>query len=616
MGIRHSTFSYHLTSAERRDDIGLLGHRDLRPNRTGCGVHADPVGFPRGQTTVDLLRHHARVHGNELVFGFLDTETRLAESLSYRSLLRRATGFAHLLLELDLRGKTALLAFPHGPEFIVAFFAAHIMGVVPVPVKLPRRREEAAVLSRVARDAEAAAVLVSGRHQQAIMQRLAADRGLARLPVIAEEADGGDPGEIQVPVQAGDLALLQYTSGSTSDPKGVEITHANLIANSEMIRTGFGNDRTTISVSWLPMYHDMGLIGGVLEPLYVGFPGYFLNPVAVLQQPSRWLTAISRWRATVSGGPNFGYELCVQRPPREDSGPLDLSSWRVACNGAEPVLATTIERFCSRFAAAGFSPRAFYPCYGLAEATLMVTGGQPSDAVRTMSIDAEQLAYGRVAGRQNGASARRLVGCGGPLPGTELAIVDPVTGRQAAAGRVGEIWVAGPGVAAGYRNRQAESAHTFRALQADQPGMTFLRTGDVGFVADGQLFVVGRLRDKIDVRGRNLYPEDIELTVIGACASWEATGCAVFAADGPAAMGIVVAVELPRRAGDVPVREVAARVREQVSTAHGVAVRDVVAVGRWHLPRTSSGKVRRSECARRYMSGALSNPSAPDETGP
>ena len=567
------------------------------------------------ESIVEVLRHRARLHGDELLYGFLDQNGRLTDSLSYQSLLGRASGFARILLELGLHGRTALIACPHGPEFIVAFFAANMAGVVPVPVKLPRRREEAAVLSRIAADAEAAAILVAGWQRSAIGQRLAADQALARLQIIAVEGEAGAR-EIQCEVRADDLALLQYTSGATSDPKGVEVTHANLIANSEIIRTGFGNDRTSVTVSWLPMYHDMGLIGGVLQPLYVGFPEYFLSPIAVLQQPSRWLTAVSRWRATVSGGPNFGYELCLRRPPRDESEPLDLSAWRVAYTGAEPVLAATIDRFCSRFAADGFAPRAFYPCYGLAEATLMVTGGHPADHVRTVDVDAEQLAHGRVARREDGPSIRRLVSCGGPLPGTELAIVDPATLRRAAAGQVGEIWVAGPGVAAGYRNRQGESRRTFGACLTGRPETNFLRTGDLGFVVDGQLFVVGRLRDKINVRGRNLYPEDVELTVIGACTRWGVTGCAVFATADPANVGVVVAVELPRR-GDVSSGEIAAEVREKVSAAHGVAVHDVVALRSGQLPRTSSGKVRRSECARRYKpskvtSGVMAGNAAPD----
>ncbi|WP_052433445.1 fatty acyl-AMP ligase [Streptacidiphilus carbonis] len=576
------------------------------------GPQKDPGGgdwHAPGETIVEVLRHRARLHGDQPLYGFLDSEAELTESLSYASLLRRAAGLARLLLELGLSGRRVLLGFPQGPEFIVAFFAANIAGVVPIPIKLPRRVEEAVALSLIAADSGAAAILVAGKHRAVVAEQFAAEPTLAGLRVICEQAGGEQAGgtEPDVAVRAGDVALIQYTSGSTMAPRGVQVTHANLIANSEMIRTGFGNDSTSVSLVWLPMFHDMGLVGGVLQPLYTGFPQYFLSPSAVLQRPSRWLTAISRWRATISGGPNFGYEMCVRRPPHEGAEPLDLSSWKLAFTGAEPVLATTVERFCSRFAEAGFSPRAFYPCYGLAEATLIVTGGQRGDAVHMVSVDGEEMARGIVA-RAEGPSAWRLVGCGDARPGVGLAIVDPETEQPVGADQVGEIWVAGPGVAAGYWNRPEESRRTFGARLRDRPDTAFLRTGDLGFVTDDQLFVVGRLRDRIVIRGRNFYPEDIEMTAITACTRWDAAGCAVFAADDSAAKavsGIVVAVELPSRVDEVTQREMAAHVRAAVVSTHGVTVSDVVAVGRWHLPRTSSGKVRRSECRRRYNSGVL-----------
>lgn len=563
-----------------------------------------------GQTLVDVLRNRARDHAGETLFGFLDPDARLAETMSYASLLRRATGFARHLVCQGLSGKSALLVYPQGPEFVVAFFAANIAGVVPVPVKLPRRREGAAALRRMAADAAAAAVLVAERQRTTVGERFASEPALAGLPALSEPADSGQDGaaDVGVTVRPGDVALLQYTSGSTSIPKGVQVTHKNLLTNSEIMRVALGNNRASIEVSWLPMHHDMGLIGCVLQPLYVGFPAYFLSPAAVLQEPGRWLTAVSRWRATLSGGPNFGYELCVRRPPREGSEPLDLSGWQVAYNGSEPILASTVERFCDSFAAAGFSPRAFYPCYGLAEATLMVTCRHRSDDVRTMTVDGEQLARGSVARCEPGPTARRLVGSGRPQPGVRLAIADPQTGRAAGAGRVGEIWVAGPSVAAGYRNRPGDTGAIFGARLPGRPGTAFLRTGDLGFVDDGELFVVGRLHDRIVIRGRNLHPEDIETTAITACAPWEPTGAAVFAPGDPATEdipGIVVAVELSRRVNGEMHRELTGRLREAIGLAHGVAVSDVVPVARWHLPRTTSGKVRRSECAGRYLSGAL-----------
>ncbi|MGH3252034.1 MAG: fatty acyl-AMP ligase [Trebonia sp.] len=560
-----------------------------------------------GQTLVEVLKYRAHLHHDKLLFGFLDSELRITQSLTYGSLLSRATRFAGLLSSSGLAGQRALLAYPQGPDFVVAFFAANIAGVIPVPVKIPRREEEFARFARMGVDAEATAILVPAK-QQSIFERIVAQGQLAELRTLSEPVDGEQVADLpsSLQVSADDVALLQYTSGSTSSPKGIQVTHANMVANLECIRTGFEHDSATISLSWLPMFHDMGLIGHVLEPLYVGFPAYFLNPTLVIQEPGRWLRAISRFRVTATGGPNFGYELCLKRPPREEAGALDLSTWKVAYTASETIRASTIEEFSKQFAAVGFSPRAFYPCYGLAEATLIVTGGQADDEVLTVSVDGEQLARGLVVPSEDVATARRLVSCGPPRPGVQVVIVDPQAELPSATGHVGEIWVAGPTVAAGYRGNPEETRRVFGARLPGWPGTAFLRTGDLGFLDGNELFVVGRLHDMIIIRGRNLYPEDIEATVTAACAEWNPTGCAVFADGDPTAEAtaeIVVALEFFLSAGQLDRDKVASRARAQVANAYGVTVRDVVFAAR--LPRTSSGKIRRSECARRYQLDVL-----------
>jgi len=569
----------------------------------------DAVGHWRspGRTLVEVLEHRANLSEEELLFGFLDSELRVAQSLTYGSLFSRATRFAGRLSASGLAGQCVLLAYPQGPDFVVAFFAANMAGAIPVPVKVPRRDEEIARLSRIALDAGATALLILEK-QRSAFERIVSKGLPGSLQVLCEPAVGepvpGVPSSLRI--SAGDVALLQYTSGSTGAPKGIQVTHANLLANLDFIRTGFENDNATISMSWLPMFHDMGLIGHVLEPLYVGFPAYFLSPALVVQDPDRWLRAISRFRVTATGGPNFGYELCLRRPRREDAQALDLSTWMVAYTASEPILAPTIDEFTRRFAPAGFSPRAFYPCYGLAEATLIVTGGRADDDVRIVSVDSEQLAHGLVVASEDGAIARRLVSSGPPRPGVDLVIVNPDTGLPAETGHVGEIWVAGPSVAAGYQGKPEETRKVFGARLPDHPGIPFLRTGDLGFLDGGQLFVVGRLNDRIIIRGRNLYPEDIEATVTAACAEWDPTGCAVFADDDHgvgAATGIVVALEFLLSYGEINQDEVASRARAAVVKTYGVAVGDVAFAAR--LPRTSSGKIRRSESARRYQSGAL-----------
>lgn len=573
-----------------------------RPNTTLASQWRSP-----GQTLVEVLRHRAALHEDELLFGFLDSELRVAESLTYGSLIKRATRFARLLLANELTGQSALLAYPQGPDFVVAFFAANMAGVVPVPVKIPRREEELPRFSQMATDADVAAILIHEKRQSAF-ERVLSQGHLGNLPTLSEPAGDEQAADqsSSLQVSSADIALLQYTSGSTSTPKGIQVTHANLLANLELIRTGFENDRNTISLSWLPMFHDMGLIGHVLEPLYVGFPAYFLNPTLVIQEPSRWLRAISRFRVTATGGPNFGYELCLKRPPGNEADTPDLSTWKVAYTASEPILASTIERFSRQFASAGFSPRAFYPCYGLAEATLIVTGGQAEEKVSIVSVDGGQLAHGRVVPSTDETTARRLVSSGPPRPGVDVVVVDPQTELPAAAGAVGEIWVAGPMVAAGYRGKPEETRRVFGARLPDRPGANYLRTGDLGFLENGQLFVIGRLHDMIIIRGRNLYPEDVETAVTAACAEWDPTGCAVFADSDPhieATNEIVVALEFLLQADELDEDKVASRVRAQVASTYGVTVRDVVFAPR--LPRTTSGKIRRSECTRRYQFGTL-----------
>lgn len=561
-----------------------------------------------GETLTEVLTYRARRQHDELLFGFLDADLQVVKSLTYGSLLTRATRFAGLLSASGLAGQCVLLAYPQGPDFVVAFLAANMAGVIPVPVKIPRRDEEIAQLSMMAMDAGVVAILGLAK-QQPSFERIISQGHMGRVRVLCEPPVGDPVPDIPASFQVSpdDVALLQYTSGSTGNPKGIQVTHANLIADLECIRTGFENNSATISLSWLPMFHDMGLIGHVLEPLYVGFPAYFLNPNLVVQDPGRWLQAISRFRVTATGGPNFGYELCVRRPPRqEEAAALDLSCWKVAYTASEPVLASTIDQFVGKFAPAGFAPRAFYPCYGLAEATLIVTGGRAEDEVRTISVDSEQLALGIVVPSKGAPGARRLVASGPPRPGVEVVIVDPDTGQPAEAVRIGEIWVAGPTVAAGYRAKPAETRRVFGARLPGRPETPFLRTGDLGFLDEGQLFVVGRLKDMIIIRGRNFYPEDIETTVGAVCAEWNPTACAVFADGDPGTditTGIVVALEFIFPPDAMDQDQVASRVRAAVANTYGVAVRSVVFAAR--LPKTSSGKIRRLESAHRYQSGSL-----------
>ncbi|MBV9790945.1 MAG: amino acid adenylation domain-containing protein, partial [Chloroflexi bacterium] len=403
------------------------------------------------------------------------------------------------------------------------------------------------------------------------------------------------------------LAFLQFTSGSTAAPKGVMVSHGNLLHNEALIKQGFGHtdDNTTV-VGWLPLYHDMGLIGNVLQPLYLGRPCVLMSPVAFLQSPFRWLQAISQYKATTSGGPNFAYDLCARKITPEQRATLDLSSWTVAFNGAEPIRNETLERFAATFAECGFRKEAFYPCYGLAEATLFVTGSVPRQPVVTATIDTAALERDRIVlAAPDADDAQTMVGSGRVWGDQILAIVDPATGLRCASDQVGEIWVKGPSMAHGYWNQPEESERTFRARIADTGEGPFMRTGDLGFVRDGELFVTGRLKDLIIIRGRNHYPQDIELTVERSHPALR-PGCgAAFSLNVNDEERLVVVQEVEREHRNTPVDEMAAAVRKAVAEHHELQVYAVVLLRPNGILKTSSGKIQRNASRVAYLAGKL-----------
>ena len=417
------------------------------------------------------------------------------------------------------------------------------------------------------------------------------------------------------------IALLQYTSGSTSAPRGVVLTHGNLMSNSELICRFFGHTTESRGMIWLPPYHDMGLIGGIIQPLYAGFPVTLMSPADFLRRPLRWLEEISRTRATSSGGPNFAYDLCVRKTTAAERARLDLSSWQVAFNGAEPISAATMERFAQAFAPSGFRREAFHPCYGLAEATLMVTGGLPWSGGDADSFDAAALASGEAVRAADMGSARRLVPCGHAPSGQQVAIVDPAIRTKRADGHIGEVWISGPSVAQSYWHRPAETRETFGARLADGGEGAFLRSGDLGFVRGGELFVTGRIKDLVIVRGRNHYPQDIEATAERSNPVLR-PGCgAAFTVPDGDQERLVVVHEVTRQAEAIDVAEVARAVRGAVTTEHQVRVHTVVLLPPGGIPKTSSGKIQRGLCAAMFESSDLpelgrDTISADAETGP
>jgi amino acid adenylation domain-containing protein len=532
----------------------------------------------RPSTLAGLLKVRAAESPDREAYVFLAEDGSEAERVTWSELDARARAVARALRQASCPpigpGERALLLYPPGLDFIAAFFGCLYAGVVAVPAYPPRLNDRSqSRLRAIVADATPKAALttigIAGRVPELAGVRWIATDGLPTPPETGPELPDPDPDAV---------AFLQYTSGSTSTPKGVMVTHANLVHNERMIGQAFAMDEDSVVVGWLPLYHDMGLIGNVLQPLHAGARCVLMSPVAFLQRPRRWLEAIHRYRGTTSGGPNFAYELCVRKiPPAEREG-LDLSSWRVAFNGAEPVRAHTLEAFAEAFAPCGFRASSFYPCYGLAEATLFVTGGAP------------RAEDGRVSS-------------GRAWDGQRLAIVHPDRREELPAGSEGEIWIAGPSVAAGYWGNPEATERDFRARLATGRG-PFLRTGDLGILRGGELFVTGRIKDLIILRGRNHYPQDIELTAQRSHPDLRPDGGAAFAVEIEGEERLVVVQEVERRRRD-GLEELAAAVRRAVAEEHEVQPYEVVLVRTGTVPKTSSGKVRRQACRERYLAGEL-----------
>ena len=566
-----------------------------------------PGTFFGPSTLVELVRHRAKYQRDEVAFKYLVDGEEDVVDMTNGELDRRARAIGTWLEAHHLSGERALLVYPPGLEFITAFFGCLYAGVVAVPVYPPRRNRSLERIQAIADDAEAKVALttnaVLARIESLIDEtpHLKEVTWLSTCTLADETADHWEMPDIH----ADTLAFLQYTSGSTGAPKGVMLNHANLVHNSALISYGFEHSRSGKGVFWLPSYHDMGLIGGILQPLYVGRPNVLMSPMAFLQRPFRWLSAITRFRGTTSGGPNFAYQLCVDRITEEQIDQLDLSSWEVAFNGAEPVRADTLEAFSKKFARCGFRPEAFYPCYGLAEATLIVTGGWAKMAPVIRAFDAQALAEDRAQPVAAASpSAKRLVGCGENLGDQRVVIADPETRRPLDEGGVGDVWVSGPSVALGYWRRHDATEDVFKARLAESGEGPFLRTGDLGFISEGELFITGRRKDLIIHHGVNIYPQDVEKTVQESHPRLRADCGGVFSVEVGGTERLVVVQEVERHRGVDPA-EVVDAIRRAVSAEHEIGLDAILLVKAGSVPKTTSGKIQRHACRAGYLEGTL-----------
>jgi acyl-CoA synthetase (AMP-forming)/AMP-acid ligase II len=564
---------------------------------------------PEALTLADLLRSQADAEPERVTFRYLPESGADPLTLCNAGLERRARAIAVVLRETGVRaGDRVLLVYPQGLDYIAAFFACAYVGAAAVPVVPPRPHRPLSRLEATAADARAAAALTTRgllARLQSYLDQAPHLRGLRWLASDAISEDLGAAWRAQA-VGPADLALVQYTSGSTAEPKGVMLSHANVLRNMAMLEECFAITPESRGVSWLPPYHDMGFMSATVLPLYCGCLATLLSPLAFLQHPVQWLRAVTQARATHSGGPNFAYELCARKVTEEQKAGLNLSSWQVAFVGAEPIRKETLDRFLTAFARCGFRGRSFCPCYGLAEATLLVTGCRAAarPAVQAVAADAlEQHHVVPVSPEQ--AGARPLVGCGQPVQDGQVVIADPETGTACGPGGIGEIWIGGSNVAQGYWDRPAETAQTFRARLAGTGDGPFLRSGDLGFLSGGELFVTGRRKDLLIIRGCNHYPQDIELTVAKSHSALQPDGGAAFSIEVNGEERLVVVHELGRQHRLADHGEVQAAVRQAVAEQHDVQVYRVVLLKPGGVPRTSSGKIQRQACRAAFLAGTL-----------
>ena len=555
----------------------------------------------RAETFVALLRERSGQHPDRQACAFLGDGENVTESLCYRDIDAEARRIADAVGRRLAPGARALIACEPGLDFVRAFLGCLYAGVVAVPVvppAPPRQDLGAARVRTILADCGAEAVLTTS-----LVQAISGtSQPFGATPVLLVDGPSAGDGEAwrDPGTRAGTLAFLQYTSGSTRTPCGVMITHASLLANQKAIAASLGVLPGSRIMSWLPMYHDMGLIGMLMHSLYGGSTVYLMSPLHFMQQPDRWPRAISRYRAHVSGGPNFAYDLAARRTDTRRLE-LDLSCWRDAFCGAEPIRAQSLRRFGATFARTGFDPSALVGCYGLAESTLLVSGAHAADEEKELAVDRAALEQDQVVLAAPGTRETVVLASSGRVSGDyDVRIVDPRTGRPAAEGTVGEIWVSGPSVATGYWRRPDETDETFHASLPGADGR-YLRTGDLGFRREGQLYITGRLKDLLIVRGRNIHPHDVEDAAQRAHRLCRPGGAAAFIAQADRVMLV------QESAATVPeeLAEVAAALRRAVLEEQQVRLAELILVPPREVPKTSSGKVQRTACRRMALAGEL-----------
>lgn len=573
-------------------------------NSKDCGLPDWAASLAGIATLGALLRRQAERFPERDALVWLEDGAQESTRLSYSGLDRRAAEIAFALQAEGLAGSRVLLVHASGLELVAALFGCLYAGAVPVIVPLPVSKSLAHI-APLAADSGAAALLCDSATLAPSASRGHLPEGLRILRLDDFALGGGRLAPVADDPQA--IALLQYTSGSTSLPRGVMLTHANVMANLRAIACAVPLPEGSCSVSWLPLAHDMGLFGFVLSPIFHGMRSVLMPPHAFLKRPLRWLEAIGSYGAGATAGPSFAYEICTRTISHERRATLDLSSLQFAICGGESVRAGVLEQFAAAFAVSGFRAESFRPAYGLAETCLLASMVPPDERFADWAVDGPNLADGRVTEPESPDRHRSLVACGRTYPGHELAIVEPESRTRLANGRVGEIWLRGPSVARGYWNRPEETAACFGATLADEHGSGgWLRTGDLGLVGPQGVFVTGRRKDLIIIRGMNFDPQDIEAAAANAHPAIAAAGSGAFSIDDATGERVVLALELPRRLlRDCDPTDIAAGVASAMSLKFGLTLHDLVFVAPASLPRTTSGKIQRHLCRERYARDEL-----------
>lgn len=571
--------------------------------RTSAPEHVVGEASPAGDFT-EALRLRAEAAPDATAFVFIEGADE--RTVSYGELDSRARSVAAALEPAREEGTPVLLVYPPGREYVAGLFGCFYAGLPAVPAFPPEPTRLDRTLPRlvsILKDARSRTVLTTSDVAPFVEMWLEGSLDGESPRVIG--TDGLDESDAAAAdVSADTLALLQYTSGSTSDPRGVMIRHEQLIENSDQIHRILRFGPGAKGVIWVPPYHDLGLIGGILQPVYAGVPSVMLSPIDFLRRPILWLQAVTRHRGTVSGGPNFAYELCVRRIPEEQRKGLDLSSWELAFNGGEPGTLAAIDAFSEAFGPYGFRREAFYCSYGLAEATLLVTGGMKLAGPTALEVDRDALERDGVAVPASpDAPSRLLVGNGPALHDERIEIVDPVSLEPLPEGRVGEIWIAGPNVSPGYWHREEDTAAAFAAMTASGDG-PFLRSGDLGFIVDSEVFVTARMKDLIVVNGRNVDPVDIEKACEAAVPGLRRSCGAAFSLRRERrGEQVVVVYETSDPDGDHD--SVIDGIRRTVSKEVSMAPAAVVLIRPRTLPKTSSGKAQRWVAREQFLDGEL-----------